>query len=344
MCQEASQSSALLLRAASIWPFADSPSNPQWEGWKEQKDMAHLHTRTSMFYTKLYSFDWLWIHWLLQCLDLAISLWDHDRNLGGFHSHKKVCTKIHQGLGIRSTLVDHQLHATNLALIPRSFVVYECECPLNLLSVQIMLYNYETKQLSLISRGIHHRRWWVHVNPPSKCINLTVPLERNKHRFLLRTAQLARPWHQYWQRCHWSSSNLQSPVVNQDSRCQTSQVMKSCSLYPKRLNCLNESAILNSPVLCIAAANFCCILYTILRILESTCNMACQKKHLTPSSNVFDIFDIGALSTKRKKKQHNGVGKSLRFTASPERHGCWPGGFSKETLKKCILSPGRNAW
>ena len=308
--------------------------------------MAHLHTRTSMFYTKLYSFDWLWIHWLpLQCLDLAISLWDHDRNLGGFHSHKKVGTKTHQGLGIRSTLVDHQLHATNLALIPRSFVVYECECLLNLLSVQIMLYNYETKQLSLISRGIHHRRWWVHVNPPSKCINLTVPLERNKHRFLLRTAQLARPWHQYWQRCHWSSSNLQSPVVNQDSRCQTSQVMKSCSLYPKRLNCLNESAILNSPVLCIAAANFCCILYTILRILESTCNMACQKKHLTPSSNVFDIFDIGALSTKiRKKKQHNGVGKSLRFTASPERHGCWPGGFSKETLKKCILSPGRNAW
>ena len=115
--------------------------------------------------------------------------------------------------------------------------------------------------------------------------NLTVPLERKKHRFLLRTAQLARPWHQYWQRCHWSSSNLQSPVVNQDSRCQTSQVMKSCSLYPKPLNCLNDSAILNSPVLCIAAANFCCILYTILRILESTRNMACQKKHVLPSSS-----------------------------------------------------------
>lgn len=117
--------------------------------------------------------------------------------------------------------------------------------------------------------------------------------------------------------------------------------MKSCSLYPKPLNCLNDSAILNSPVLCIAAANFCCILYTILRILESTRNMACQKKHLTPSSSEFceQTFTFGIGAVQQEKKTHNGCGIFSRFTASLQVLNAMDVDLAiLESLKKYILS------
>lgn len=214
-----------------------------------------------------------------------------------------------------------------------------------------LCYNYETKQLSLVSRGIHHRRWWVHEIPHQNALIWPFLLNETNtdfscallnshglginignavtgHRVISKALSSIRipgaKHHRSWNHVHFTQNLWTVSMILQFLTAQSSALRQQISAAYST----QSSAYWSQHVIWLARRNTCYLHPVnfveplLLTFLTFCCTHKNQKKHTT-------ACDFLAFYCK---------------SASPERHGCWPGGFSTETLKKCILSPGRNAW